>query len=245
MPCEQYQKALIDLACAATEPRRDLRAHLDACPSCRASLERERLLLASIDSGAHNMANAKLPPSLLPVMRARLAQGASAAKPAGTAGWTYAAAATAALFVAALLVNSLGPRHQQVAAPEIAVPQSTNETRVIKEPSAQSPAAVPPASVVHIPKPQVEPLLARRRSASAEPEVIVPPDEREALARFLSDSQTRWHGAESLVAQVTESKQSPFPLPLMQIARLEIPPLEPLVQEREDLTSPRTVQEDR
>ncbi len=71
MPCKHYKDALIEAAASGAEPPGELRAHLAGCVDCRAALEQEQALFASIDAGLHVAANAEAPASLLPRVRAR------------------------------------------------------------------------------------------------------------------------------------------------------------------------------
>ena len=72
MLCEHYKEALIEAAASGAEPHGDLRAHLDGCAGCRAAFEQEQALFASIDDGLRVTANADVPASLLPRVRAQL-----------------------------------------------------------------------------------------------------------------------------------------------------------------------------
>jgi hypothetical protein len=74
MPCENYREALIEAAAADSAPSRELRSHLDVCPSCRSSFTEELQLFAAIDSSLHTAANLDVPVSLLPGVRIRLSE---------------------------------------------------------------------------------------------------------------------------------------------------------------------------
>jgi len=74
MPCENYREALIEAAATDSAPSRELRSHLDACASCREAFREERQLFAAVDSGLRVTANAEVPASLLPRVRAELNQ---------------------------------------------------------------------------------------------------------------------------------------------------------------------------
>ena len=76
MPCKHHKDALIEAAASGAQPQGDLRAHLDVCAPCRAAFEQERSVFASIDSSLHITANADVPHSLLPRVRARLDEAA-------------------------------------------------------------------------------------------------------------------------------------------------------------------------
>jgi hypothetical protein len=72
MPCQHYKDALIEVAASGSWLLGDLRAHLDTCAECRAAFEQEQTLFASIDAGLQATANAEVPASLLPRVRAGL-----------------------------------------------------------------------------------------------------------------------------------------------------------------------------
>jgi hypothetical protein len=74
MPCENYREALIEAAAGDSAPSRELRLHLDACASCREAFREERQLFAAMDGGLRVTANAEVPASLLPRVRAELNQ---------------------------------------------------------------------------------------------------------------------------------------------------------------------------
>src|SRR5947207_13338388 len=74
MLCEHYKEALIEAAASDAPLPGDLRAHLGDCGACRAAFEEEQALFASIGGGLRVTANAEVPASLLPRVRARLGE---------------------------------------------------------------------------------------------------------------------------------------------------------------------------
>jgi anti-sigma factor RsiW len=72
MPCEHFQDALIEAAATRAEPQGEVRVHLQNCAACQAAFEQEQSLFASIDAGVRVVANAEVPPSLMPRVRAAL-----------------------------------------------------------------------------------------------------------------------------------------------------------------------------
>jgi hypothetical protein len=62
--------------------------------------------------------------------------------------------------------------------------------------------------------------------ASSQPEVLVPPDEREAFARFVAVLGERREVALALVTPAAQRKEEPASLTPLQINGLEIKPLE-------------------
>jgi len=65
-----------------------------------------------------------------------------------------------------------------------------------------------------------------RPVASSQPEVLVPPDEREAFARFVAVLGERREVAVALVTPAPQTKNEPTSLEPLQINGLEIKPLE-------------------
>ena len=72
MICDHYKQALMELAARGADPDLQLLAHLQTCSSCRSAFESERSLFASIDSYLRTSANADIPSSFIPTVRAQL-----------------------------------------------------------------------------------------------------------------------------------------------------------------------------
>jgi hypothetical protein len=223
MPCEKYQAALIDLAAGDAQPSSNIRKHLGACALCRAFLEQEQLLVASIDAGLRRTANVPLPLSFLQRFAARLAQEAPVNR-SWNANWIYLAAA-AVLIV--LMLPMLRTRRVKERA-SVVSPQ----TQVAKRPTPQvSPQATPletaraSLQAQHLKKrtpPQQSP-------STFQPEVLVPPEEREAFTRFLTDLNGQQNLAVVLVKPVIalhEQATEPVQTPEIEIAALAVQPLE-------------------
>ncbi len=110
--CEDYREALMEAAAANAEPSHELRAHLDACLSCRAAFAEELQLFSAIDVNVRSIANAEVPSSFLPRVRAELNERSVPHRlwlPAGAA-----IAVAAALLVAIIIVRE---RKRDVAEP--------------------------------------------------------------------------------------------------------------------------------
>jgi len=74
MSCEGYRDKLIDaLASGESSPAGDILAHLRACGECKKFYESQVHLFGTIDSGVRAMVNETVPVSLLPRLRARVA----------------------------------------------------------------------------------------------------------------------------------------------------------------------------
>ena len=220
MPCERYQAALSELVARDAEPGGDLRAHLDICVSCRAVVRQERLLLASMETGLHRIANAEVPESLLPRVHARLADD-SRAVGAWDMTWIGGLAATAVLVV--ILLAFFWPRDVKEAVTSTDTKPLPAERKEGSAQQQQSPD-IAPRAVTRISQHNAK--GAALVAGKSEPEVLIPPEEREAFAHFVSSVQERKDLALALVNPAPEKKTEPLDVEPLQIARLEIKPLE-------------------
>ncbi len=231
MPCQHYKNALIEAAASGSHPQGELRAHLDVCLDCRAAFEREQSLFASIDTGLHVTANAEVPASLLPRVRARLDEEIAPQR-----RWIqpmiFAAASVALAFVIFLFArpHHASPDSQAKQTPQLPV----SETPVTDDghPNSGSGSQIVSFNRNNSHKRVHSTLL--RPVASGQPEVLVPSDEREALARFILVLQERREVAVALVMPATPTKDESPSLEPLQINGLEIKPLEERQTEASD-----------
>lgn len=231
MPCKHYKDALNVAAASGAEPQDELRAHLAGCADCRAAFERERSLFASIDAGLHVAANAEVPTSLLPRVHARLDIEAAPQR-----RWlqplVFAVASVAFAFAIFLFArpHRSEPDNQAKQTPQIPV----NE---LPTTNAHDQNSVPGTQIVssnaNHPQPRGHSTLLPP-AASSQPEVLVPPDEREALARFVVVLQERREVAVALAAPATPAKAESASVEPLQIDGLEIKPLEERQTEASD-----------
>jgi hypothetical protein len=231
MPCKHYKEALIEAAAGGLDPRGELRAHLDACAPCRAAFEQEQSLFASIDAGLHVAANAEVPPSLLPRLRARMGE-AAAPQRRWFQPWVFAAASVAlvlAIFLFARPHHS-GPDDQAKQTPQIPVsePPTTDAHNQNSVPGTQ----IVSSNVNNSQRRGRSTLL--RAVASSQPEVLVPADEREAFARLVATLQGRDDVAVALVTPSSDAKGEPASLKRLQIDPLEVKPLQGTQSEESD-----------
>jgi len=229
MPCQHYKEALIDAAASGSEPRGELRAHLDACTACRAAFEQEQSLFASIDAGLHVTANAEVPASLLPRVRARLDK-ASAPRRIWAANWLVLASAAA--IIVALFVTRAVWRPSTVQSPVETAGNSSEPPKVTPSPQNQIPVVVPPAVKNSDSPHQVA--IARNPAEHATspmgktmPEVLVPRDQEVLLANYAE--QWRLRKRAPLVAKDADATI----LALLQVAPIQIAELDvkPLAEE--------------
>jgi hypothetical protein len=219
MPCQHYKNALIEAAASGAQPQGDLRAHLAGCADCRAAFAQEQSLFASIDAGLHVAANAEAPASLLPRVRARLDEAVATQR-----RWlqpVILAAASVALAFAIFLFARPHPSRPDNQAKQ--TPQILGSETVVKNarPQVSGPATQIVSSTANKSQTRVHSTLLRT-VASSQLEVLVPPDEREAFARFVAVLGERREVALALAKPAPQTKDEPAGLEPLQINGLEI-----------------------
>jgi hypothetical protein len=222
MPCEKYQEVLIDLAASDAQPVDVVRSHLDGCAPCRTYLKEQQTLLAAVDLGVRQTVNAPVPASLLQRFGARLAQQA-APRHSRSARWMYAGAAlaAAAMLVLFLLPNlrSRNPKRKSLGTVEMS-PQQAIEAQ-----KANSTLPLEAAT-----KPVQKPgKRSRTPVPNPEPEVLVPPEERIAFERFLSDLNGREDLAAAIVKPIhaqAEQRVISLDTPDVETAALAVEPIQ-------------------
>jgi hypothetical protein len=222
MPCKPYKDALIEAAASGAEPQGELRDHLGVCLDCHATFEQEQALFASIDAGLQVNANADVPVSLLPGVRARLDKAAAPQR-----RWfqpvIFAAASVALAFAIFLFVQPPQSKRDYQAKQTPPIPAGvTPATIALQQNSGSAPQIV--SSNANKSQTRVHSTLLRP-VASSQPEVLVPPDEREAFARFVAVLGERREVAVALVTPAPQRKDEPASLEPLQINGLEVKPL--------------------
>jgi len=223
---------LIEAAASRSHPQGELRAHLDVCLDCRAAFEREQSLFASINTGLHVTANADVPASLLPRVRARLDEEIAPQR-----RWIqpmiFAAASVALAFVIFVFARPHHPSPGRQAKETPQLPVSETPVTDDRHPNSGS-----GSQIVSFNRTRVHSTLLRP-VASSQPEVLVPPDEREAFSRFVAVLDERREVALALVTPAPLTKDESPSLEPLQINGLEIKPL----QERQTEASDGVAQE--
>lgn len=225
MPCEQFEDALIEAA-ATGALQGELRAHLDACASCRAALAQEQSLFNAIDSGLRAAANTEVPPSLLPRVRASL-DGAVVERARWFVSWPVLAGAAVCVAILFAVVTSRQNNIPQNAENSVANSSST--------PSAKASAAIPGSLTPSLqPEPSAPPTrgaVAKNvasRSASEryipQPEVLVPRDQELLLASYAQQWGARKR-APLLAANLGDTTVEPLEVAPIQIDQLDVKPL--------------------
>jgi len=221
MLCEHYKDALIEAAASGAAPSGELREHLAECASCRAVFGQEQSLFAAIDSGLHAAAYAEIPPSLLPGARARLDE-------VGTPRFRWvqplvfgSTGLALGLVVFVMAWPHLAGREEMAKkVPALAsIPMDAN--REGTSPKSAQMLAVP-VKHTHASRNSTQ----SDSAASSNPEVLVPPDERDGLALLVASLNERRDLAAALLARVPDKEDSLISVDRLRIDALEIKPLE-------------------
>jgi hypothetical protein len=222
MPCENYQDAL-NSAAAGAPATRALRSHLASCAACRAALAEEQALVASINAGLCTVDNAReveVPPSLISSVRARLA--AEPAPQGSSFSWTLAGACAAAVLLIAVISAELVRQPARQRQPSIS---AGTQPPIPPVPSREGAAGSPDAPPLRT-APRFPSTTPTAAAASVAPAVLVPPDEREAFAHFLTAVETQSTLATALAKPDPAPGDAPSPVHSIAIAALEVKPLE-------------------
>jgi hypothetical protein len=223
MPCEHYQNALIEAASSSTAPQSELRLHLATCAACRTAFAQEQSLFSSMDEGLRAAANAGVPASLLPRVRARLAD-----EPAPIRSWRLPSFvfAGAAAIVVALLVARTAWHTNIEQPPSNTAANSTASSAVRQQPQGQNSNAAPPVTGNSVAPPQEVATKIPARAAfpatrDSMPEVLVPPDQEVLLVSYAE----QWRQRKRLplvAANFDATDLSPLQIAPIQISQLDV-----------------------
>ncbi len=220
MPCENYREALIEAAGVDPALSRELRSHLDACACCRAAFSEEQQLFAAIDSGLRATANAEVPASFFPRVRAQLV-----GRPALRRSWipAFAGVGIAAALIVALVLARRPARNGSVANPQ-AVTEAQNAPPVRNQPVTSAAVRVP-AEIARTARKRARVETANtalaRDAASVEAEVLIPAGQKHAMDVLLAGLQKGEVQPEALLAEKPEE-----PLKTLAVSPLDILPIE-------------------
>lgn len=224
MPCEHDKDALIEVAASGGAPQAELRAHLAGCASCRAAFDDAQCLFSAIDLGVRAAVNAEVPSSLLPRVRAQLGK-----VEARRFRWVQPLVFASAGVALAFAVFSLAwPRHRapaNVAKQGVVIAPAPQPTSTTTNPEKASSEGTQIAAV------HAAHFRGERNSttpasmASSNPEVLVPPDEREGLAQLVATLNERRDVATALLALRIERKEGLVTVDPLEISDIEIKPL--------------------
>jgi len=217
MTCDKYQNALLLAAASNGELEANLARHLERCLMCRVTLHSERELFSRIDSSLRAQVNEDLRPAFLARLRLQLSNELTT--PAGSNRVWHLAGAALALVLVAMFYPWVNTRPSSVEGnlhtPTIRVVQSTGVA-----PSARARGDFGVRSHHHSKRPVAQ------RAVPQEPEVLVPPDEQNALAQFVACVARRDAMAQAVVtpaANQTIRRNTELPqVPSVDIADLQL-----------------------
>jgi hypothetical protein len=230
MPCEHYKDALMEVAASGAAPSGELRAHLNWCASCRTAFDEEQSLFTAIDTGLHAVTNSEVPPSLIPLVRTRLDEAVTTQR-RWIQPFVFASAGVALAFLLLLAVRSHGPAPDNVAEETPAVPSPMAPTGTHKDISPSS-VQVASATPNHLHAPRTS--TVKHSAASSNPEVLVPPDEREGLAQLVATLNEHGDVTAAFLAHRPEKKDTLVNVDPLEISDIEIKPLEGTETEASD-----------
>ena len=220
MFCSTYNKSLTDAA-ASGELSPAQREHLASCEPCRAAFASEQSLFATIESGLRAAANSEAPATLIP--RVRVAINNEPAQRPSFQKWIFAGAVVTCALAATIILQL---KHR-----EAPVPFKTAVTQTPARPSPQlgilrpSVSAAAPESSRRVNKSETVRPSPTDADGSITAEVLVPDEERAAFAKFLAGEQIVSSKSSGVVLRVPEAPRDLAPLPPVEIARLEVLPL--------------------
>jgi anti-sigma factor RsiW len=227
MPCQHYKEALIEAAASGSEPQGELRAHLDACANCRAAFEQEQLLFVSVDAGLRVSANAEVPASLLPRVRARLGEESV---PRYSWFTNRIVLASAAVIVVAFFAARAVWRPNTVQSPVESIGKTSAPPQVT--PSLQTHEAVVVSPVEKNAVSQRKFAISKNTSVhetqvkgKTMPEVLVPRDQEVLLAKYAEQWSLRKRAPLLLAHNSDSTVLEPLQVPPIQIAELDVKPL--------------------
>jgi hypothetical protein len=220
MPCEKYREALIEAAATDSAPSRELRSHLDACASCREAFRAERRLFVAVDSGLRVTANAEVPASLLPRVRAELNQ-----RHVPQRSWLSAGAAmAAAVALVAVIVFVRGFGHDtvptNVSVNSFAHHVSPAEIQPDPPVAAAIEATSPPAKNKTVWAAKTAPVVQAEEAA-----VLVPAREKQAMDALLAGVRQGQLKADVLLAENSKKALEDLQISPLAISPIAVKPL--------------------
>ena len=251
--CRKFEKSLLDAALGALAPEREraFAAHIARCEACRKAFEQAQQFALALDRGVASLVSDEPSPHFAARLRARIAAEQPAPRFARLEWKPAAAVAVASILAVAGIVWMA--KHRNPAPTVASSAREIASVRTASSPvsSAQNqdsgtPASSQARSSLSAGAPTepgragssqpaqpgdvaVARLVPRRRDARprahspAEPEVIVPPGQLEAVMRLAAASSSgRIDGKQLIAAQ--KGTERPLAIQLIEIKPIEIPP---------------------
>ena len=220
MGCRRFSEKLADAALEPGELRdAGLAAHLETCATCQREFEAQRRLAQAMDLGLSAAVSAEPSPSFAAGVRARLASEPTPLPP-GFAGWVPVAAGALAVLVLMVIWFARQEGQEPVPEPHQEVSREAAHQPVIESDKAPVAAARGEMPVRQNRESRPTGAPAVRAARIREPEVIVPPGQREAVLRFYT---VMWSGRVDVSALLV--KPGPLEIAELKIMPLEVPEL--------------------
>ncbi|MGA2421635.1 MAG: hypothetical protein ABSG69_16275 [Candidatus Acidiferrum sp.] len=206
--------------------------HLDGCASCRQSYDAERSLFAAIDGELARVANGEVGPSFLPRVRAAIEVERAAGDAVRPWFVLWPVACAMAVCVALVIFQRvhLGPQVAPPFAASASGPSSAENSATSgiagQTAGLQRQTVHKSLPVVRAPHGVVATAGDEKRKAQRL-EVLVPPDERLALARFLVVLEGQRETAMALTKPAPEIATVDLASEPLEIAELQVAPLSP------------------
>jgi len=222
MFCESYRKALSEVVLLGIRVHGETAAHLGMCASCRETLAEERALLQRIDGGLTSLVVSDAPASLIPAVRARIADGAKSRR-----AWSVLAYVTAAVAIGAAAISfSLRSK----------APQVKLETAIAEPSSAVTSQATSSLveKVLSYERSSQSRLIVTHRRASPDswaarktrPDVLVSADDQLGLQRYAASLRTVARRNAATLGEASGPEIKPLEIAELDLKRLSIEPLE-------------------
>ncbi len=214
--CEDYRTALTDAVAAAVQPSFEIRSHLDACASCRVAFAEETQLFAAINKAVRAAANAEVPVSLFPRVRARLNEQSVPRHSWIPASVAFAAAS--ALIVAFIFVRG---HRREGAEPNLQMNIAARNPAPKTIPDALAAAVVPSRTQAAKREPGNRRLVTRGNQVERV-SVLIPAGQKRAVDALLAGLRNRASKADMLVAEHPEQPSQDLQLWPLTISPIEI-----------------------
>jgi hypothetical protein len=179
MACERFADAIRDRALGSPLPA-DAAAHLAVCSNCQATLETEERVLAIVDTALEQLAATGPSPNFVSRLRAHV-EHASPWTP--SAWWSPATIAVLALLMAAVVVGRLPRQHSAVREAPADRPITVSVAMPAETAADRSPKTARTETKRNA---RARRKLVPEPAPLAQPEVLVPEQQREAVSRLFA-----------------------------------------------------------
>jgi hypothetical protein len=231
MSCEHYQAVMVEAAAAGEVPS-PLRRHLEACAECRAAFLREQSLFSALDASLSRRMNVSPRPEFLPRIRSVIELESSAwSIPAPKVWFGWLPLAGAAAVCLALLFAAKHHSVTPAQPPSLSTRLGPEAAELQLHPQRLPPVTESAVRAVtgRVERPAKGESPLHRDSIVGASEILVPSDERLALAQFVAGLARRREVALALARRAPfEPGPETAPGGPLEIAKLEVPPLIPV-----------------